>query len=118
VTITGRDLKRAQLLARAIRAEAVSLQDAALNHYDALVHATPVGMSPHPEDSIFKSRIPAALVLDMVYNPHDTQLLRLAKAQGCTVIYGIEMLLEQAARQFEIWTGEAAPLAVMSSALG
>ena len=57
------------------------------------------------------------VVLDMVYNPHDTVLLKRAAAQGATVIHGSEMLLEQAARQFEIWTGESAPRAVMAAAL-
>jgi len=53
----------------------------------------------------------------MVYNPHETLLLQQAKAQNCTVIHGSEMLLEQAAAQFEIWTGESAPHAVMEAAL-
>jgi 3-dehydroquinate dehydratase/shikimate dehydrogenase len=53
----------------------------------------------------------------MVYNPCETLLLKRAKQQGCLTIQGIEMLLEQAAHQFEIWTGETAPRAVMRSAL-
>jgi shikimate 5-dehydrogenase len=53
----------------------------------------------------------------MVYNPHETLLLKQAKAQGCTVIHGAEMLLQQAVAQFEIWTGESAPHSVMELAL-
>ena len=53
----------------------------------------------------------------MVYNPHETLLLKRAKEQGCTIVHGSEMLLEQAARQFEIWTGESAPRSVMQTAL-
>ncbi len=117
VTITGRDLRRAQLLARSVRSDAVSLADAVAQHYDVLVHATPVGMAPDLTSSLFPDKIPAGIVLDMVYNPHETELLKNAKAQGCTVIHGIDMLLEQAARQFEIWTGEAAPLSVMQNSL-
>lgn len=117
VTVTGRDPKRAQALARAVRAQSVPLAEATTSSYDALIHATPVGMSPYPGERLFSGRLPAAIVFDMVYNPHETELLKAAKTQGCTVIYGIEMLLEQAARQFEIWTGETAPLAVMQNAL-
>jgi 3-dehydroquinate dehydratase / shikimate dehydrogenase len=117
VTITGRDIKAAQTLARAVKGEAVSLQEASASHYDALVHATPLGMHPAVDGCLFDGVIPADVVLDMVYNPRETVLLRRAKEQGRTVIPGIEMLLEQAAHQFEIWTGETAPRLVMRNAL-
>lgn len=117
ISITGRNLKTAQTLARATKAEIVSLQQAQTRRYDALVHATPIGMSPAIGECIFNDRIPADLVMDMVYNPHETLLLQRAKDQGCTVVYGCEMLIEQAARQFEIWTGESAPRGVMQKAL-
>ena len=117
LTITGRDLRRASTLARTAKGEAISLQDAEKQRYDALVHATPVGMFPHSNETLFSDRIPADVVLDMVYNPHETVLLAHAREQGCTLIYGSEMLLAQAARQFEIWTGEPAPRSVMQNAL-
>jgi 3-dehydroquinate dehydratase / shikimate dehydrogenase len=116
VTITGRNLKAAQDLARIAKAQAVSLQEAEASHYDALVHATPLGMSPKPDEALFH-KMPADVVLDMVYNPHETLLLKRAQEQGCTIVHGSEMLLEQAAGQFEIWTGESAPRVVMQSAL-
>ena len=56
------------------------------------------------------------LVFDMVYNPMETALIQKAKSQGAEVIHGIEMFLEQAARQFEIWSGENAPRSVMERA--
>ncbi len=117
VTITGRNMAGARGLARVVRGKAISLEDSAKEQFDVLVHATPVGMSPKSNDCLFADRVPAHLVLDMVYNPHDTVLLKRAAAQGATVIHGSEMLLEQAARQFEIWTGEPAPRAVMAAAL-
>jgi 3-dehydroquinate dehydratase / shikimate dehydrogenase len=116
VTITGRNLARAQSLARAARAEVVSLEAAQTCRFDALIHATPVGMSPNARESLFNGNIPAELIFDMVYNPHETLLLKRAKQQGCTVIHGCEMLIEQAARQFEIWTGESAPREAMRRA--
>ena len=84
--------------------------------FDVLIHATPVGMSPRIHDCLFTGRIPGKLVFDMVYNPLETALLQRAKDQGATVIPGVDMFLEQAARQFEIWTGESAPRAAMEKA--
>lgn len=52
----------------------------------------------------------------MVYNPMETTLLRHASQQGLTVISGLQMFLEQAARQFEIWTGGTAPRSAMEKA--
>ena len=117
ITITGRNMKKAQALAAAVKGEAITVREAATRHFDALVHATPLGMLPNTETCLFNDAIPADLVLDMVYNPHETLLLKRASQQGLTVIPGIEMLLEQAAHQFEIWTGETAPRAVMREAL-
>ncbi len=117
VTITGRNMKSAQTLARVVNSQAVTLKEAQAHHFDVLIHATPVGMAPHPDGCLFGDAIPADIVLDMVYNPHETALLQRAKQQGCTVVHGSEMLLEQAARQFEIWTGESAPRSVMQQAL-
>ncbi|HSU58198.1 MAG TPA: shikimate dehydrogenase [Bryobacteraceae bacterium] len=117
VTITGRNLKSAQSLARVVSGVAASLKDAQQQTYDVLIHATPVGMHPNDSESLFQDRVPAGVVLDMVYNPSETVLLKRAKQQGCTVIPGSEMLLEQAIRQFEIWTGESAPRSVMQTAL-
>jgi 3-dehydroquinate dehydratase/shikimate dehydrogenase len=117
VTVTGRNLKSAQALAHVVKGQALPLKEASRNRYDALVHATPVGMLPRIEECLFSDFIPADLVLDMVYNPSETLLLKRAREQGCTVIPGVEMLLEQAAHQFEIWTGESAPRSVMRNAL-
>ncbi len=117
ITITGRNMKRAHALAAAVKGEAVTIREAAGRHYSALVHATPLGMFPNAEGCLFNDAIPADIVLDMVYSPLETTLLKRAAQQGLKVIPGIEMLLEQAAHQFEIWTGETAPRAVMREAL-
>ena len=116
-TITGRNMRSAQALAHAVRAEALALKEAQTRRYDVLLNATPVGMFPNENECVFEGAIPASIVLDMVYNPHETLLVKRAKEQGATVIYGSEMLLEQAASQFEIWTGESAPRSAMKAAL-
>ncbi len=76
---------------------------------DLLINATPVGMYPAMDSSPVTGSIPASVVFDMVYNPSITRLLRAAADEGKTIVQGTTMFLAQAARQFEIWTGVAAP---------
>ncbi len=116
LSITGRNLDRVRALAKACGAEPLSREQAGARTFDALVHATPLGMFPKVDQSFFPGKIPAKIVFDMVYNPRETLLARMAKDQGATVIPGLEMFLEQAAKQFEIWTGETAPRPVMEKA--
>jgi shikimate dehydrogenase len=84
-----------------------------------LINATPVGMWPKTNQSLIpKSLLHKRLVVfDTVYNPKETRLLSEARKKGCTIIYGYKMFLYQAAFQFEIFTGQQAPLAAMESAL-
>ncbi|HXP88366.1 MAG TPA: shikimate dehydrogenase [Bryobacteraceae bacterium] len=116
LAITGRNPDRVRALAAACGGDPLSREQAEAGTFDALVHATPLGMTPQADRCFFNDRIPARLVLDMVYTPMETVLLRKAKEQRAEVIFGLEMFLEQAARQFEIWTGESAPRAVMERA--
>ena len=116
VSLVGRNPDRVRALAKACGGEALLRDQLAGRHFDALVHATPLGMFPHVDDCFFDAGIPADVVFDMVYNPVETQLIRRARAQGKKVVPGITMFLEQAAQQFEIWTGESAPRAVMEKA--
>ncbi len=116
VTIVGRNPDRARALAKACGAEAILREQVEQVGFDALVHATPLGMYPNVSECFFRDRIPAPLVFDMVYNPLETLLVERARAQGAAVIPGIHMFLEQAAQQFLIWTGENAPRAVMEKA--
>ncbi len=116
VALTGRNPDRVRVLARFCSGEAIPREQLNGRKFDALVHATPMGMFPHPDECFFPGEIPAEVVFDMVYNPLETLLVRRSKEQGKTVIPGIQMFIEQAVRQFEIWTGEMAPRAVMEKA--
>jgi len=116
VTLTGRNPDRVRALAKVSGAEPMTRELAVKQHFDAVVHSTPLGMYPHSEGCFFEGAIPADIVFDMVYNPLETTLIRRAKEQKKTVICGIEMFLEQAVRQFEIWTGESAPRSAMEKA--
>jgi 3-dehydroquinate dehydratase / shikimate dehydrogenase len=76
---------------------------------DLLINATPVGMYPNVDESPLQGNIAADVVFDMVYNPPTTALLEMARSQGKTTVSGTKMFYAQAARQFEIWTNQAAP---------
>lgn len=117
VTLAGRNPQRVSRLARACGVDAVERGKLASSHFDVVIHATPLGMAPRTGDCFFPDRIPADLVFDMVYNPLETRLIRNACAAGKETISGLEMFLEQAAAQFEIWTGERAPRTAMRNAV-
>ncbi len=116
VSLVGRNPDRVRALAKVCGAEPLLREQVDSRHFDAFIHATPLGMYPRTEESFFEDRIPADVVFDLVYNPLDTALIRHAVRQGKTVVRGIEMFLEQAVRQFEIWTGETAPRSAMEKA--
>lgn len=116
LAITGRNIDRVRALAKICDAEPLTPEQAQARYFDILVHATPLGMWPHTEACFFNGPIPADLVFDMVYTPQETLLLRRAAGQGKTVIPGLEMFLEQAARQFELFTGLSAPKSAMERA--
>jgi len=116
IAITGRNLDRVRALATQCGAEALSRDQAESRKYDAVVHATSLGMMPNVDKCFFPGKIPSGLVFDMVYNPLETALIKRARDLKAEVILGLEMFLEQASRQFEIFTEEKAPRAVMEKA--
>jgi len=116
ISLVGRNADRVRALAKVCGAEAIAREQLETRHFDAVVHATPLGMFPHTTECFFNGRIPADVVFDLVYNPLETVLLQRAREQGKAVIPGLDMFLEQAVRQFEIWTGESAPRPMMEKA--
>ncbi|HVN03095.1 MAG TPA: shikimate dehydrogenase [Bryobacteraceae bacterium] len=116
IALVGRNADRVRSLAKVCGGEPLLIDQLAQKHFDALVHATPLGMHPHVNECFFNGKIPADVVFDMVYNPLETELIRRAREEGKTVIRGLDMFIEQAVRQFEIWTGETAPRTVMEKA--
>lgn len=92
----------------------------AMEEADVIIQGTPTGMhGVNPGETV----LPATMldvrhvVFDMVYRPLKTRLITEAEQRGCTTILGIEMLLHQAALQFELWTGKEAPIDAMRKAL-
>ncbi len=88
---------------------------AALGKADILVNATSVGMTPHIDQTLVTSDLlkPELIVVDIIYNPIKTRLLREAEAAGAKTINGIDMLVWQGALAFEKWTGVKAPVELM-----
>ena len=85
---------------------------------DILINATSVGMKHNITQNIVESEwlTSRLTVMDIVYNPFETKLLKDGKAAGSNVINGLEMLIFQAAASFEIWTGFSAPVEIMRKA--
>jgi 3-dehydroquinate dehydratase / shikimate dehydrogenase len=101
IALVGRNPDRVRALSKITGAEPLLREQLNGRKFDIMVHATPLGMHPHVNECFFEGKIPAEVVLDMVYNPMETLLVRRAREQGCTVVPGLEMFLEQAVRQFE-----------------
>lgn len=99
------------------RGEVVSAD--AAGEFDLVINATPLGMGE------FKGEIPVSpmllhpgqTVLDLIYDPPETPLLAQARAKGIRACNGLGMLIHQAARAFELWTSQPAPLQAMTSAV-
>lgn len=120
VVVLNRDADRARAaaaLAGAVGSVGALGDDGALASADLLVQATPVGMGDDPTLAVDPAPLPDhAVVADLVYHPRRTPLLAAAEARGLPTVGGLGMLVHQAARQFEAWTGQAAPIDVMRAA--
>jgi len=116
LAITGRNPDRVRALAKICSAEPLLRDQLNGRKFDVVVHATPLGMFPKVDECFFDGAIPGEVVFDMVYNPMETVLVKHAREQGKAVIPGVEMFVEQAVRQFELWTGETAPRQAMLKA--
>ncbi len=139
--IVNRNLERAQQLATEVQQDS-ACQVFSLSNPDFLIprstsliiNATPVGMhfsnkqvgEGSHEETEDVSPLPAEVlarfdtgtfVLDMIYNPVQTQLLRQARNLGLRAANGLSMLLHQGALAFTLWTGQPAPLEIMRSTL-
>jgi shikimate dehydrogenase len=118
-TVVNRSVDRGEALARDVGAEFRPLKDFDPAACQVLVNTTPLGMSPNFNDTPIPAEAlaPGMLVMDTVYNPRETRLLWEAKQRGCVTIDGLAMFVNQGAFQFELWTGEKAPLPVMRTAV-
>jgi len=111
VFILNRTAETAQKLARQSGSKSIKKDALAKTSFDVVVNATPIGMAGQKGAPMLEAKDLAntRLVFDLVYNPLETPLIRLARQQGIGFITGVEMFVQQGARQFEIWTGKPAP---------
>jgi shikimate dehydrogenase len=124
LVIANRDLKKAEELARrakelGIKCETMLLEKAQDAAPDAgiIVNATSIGLGNEPSPIGAEHIKKGSVVYDIVYRPIVTDLLEQAKFAEAHVVYGYEMLIEQGARAFEIWTGLPAPREAMKKNL-
>ncbi len=94
-----------------------SVLEAEISKTKVLINATSIGMTPGETPIPAELLPPDLMVLDLIYNPSLTQLLKDATAARDTNVGGELMLLHQGARAFELWTGKSAPIEVMQAEL-
>ncbi len=124
VVVANRDVAKGRALAAGAGARgAMDLATAAVEArgFDVVINATPVGMVAPGEPTGTLVRMaslrPGMVVMDLVYKPVETALVHAARDAGATAIHGGRMLLHQAAAQFELYAGRAAPIGAMGEAL-
>jgi 3-dehydroquinate dehydratase / shikimate dehydrogenase len=118
VGVCARRERAASELARAVGGEVIPRRALRTEYFDAALNTTPVGMHPHAEISPLRpGELHCRIVMDLIYRPERTKLLRLAAAKGIATVSGVEMFLAQGIAQYEVWTGQRAPEAVMRRAV-
>ncbi len=119
VAITSRSVERSETLAKDVGGRALPWE----KRYDLkagiIINGTPIGMHPNIDESPYDRRYldERQIVFDTVYNPEQTLLLKNAREVGCTAVSGVAMFLRQAAYQYKLFTGRAAPIDAMRKAL-
>ncbi len=119
ISVANRSRKRGEDLAIFLECPFVHMDEIIDTDPDLLIQTTPVGMhpnidqSPVPEDFITNKMV----VMDIIYNPIDTNLIRTARARGCVTIDGLSMFINQGALQFKLWTDIDPPIEAMVRAV-
>lgn len=118
VFVCARRDAAAKKLARAAKGEAIPRRALRAEDFDAILNTTPVGMHPHEDESPLSSQeLRCNLVMDLIYRPLQTKLLKLAKQKGIAAVSGLDMFLAQGFAQWEIWTETKPPEAAMRRAV-
>ena len=117
VTIWARRAPQARGLARATGGETIERPEIARRSFDAIVNCTPVGMHPGGGSPLESRELNCRLVMDLIYRPLETELLRRAHRRGIETISGVDMFVAQGVAQWELWMGEPAPERVMRRAI-
>ncbi len=113
--VVNRSAARGEGLAREFGCPFFPLEEIGKVEADCLINTTPVGMSPDVNGTpVGRSDVARfRWVMDIVYSPLETRLLREAREAGCRTISGLGMFVHQGGEQIRIWTGQEAPVALM-----
>ena len=118
VCVCARRREAAEELAGAAGGEVIPRAELRKQKFDAIVNATPLGMYPRPEISPLEPcELNCSLVMDLIYRPFETKLLKTARARGIRTVPGVEMFLAQGIAQWEHWMGGRAPEPAMRRAV-
>ena len=119
ITIINRSIQAGERLAENLGAGFKPLAGLKEIHADILINTTPLGMHPQTEELPLSPDLirKEMLVMDIVYNPVQTALLKHARSRGCRTVDGVDMFVYQGAGQFKLWTGKEAPLESMREAV-
>jgi 3-dehydroquinate dehydratase/shikimate dehydrogenase len=119
VRLFARDVAKAGPLAESFGVPAFPIESLESSDVEIVINTTPVGLQGHSEGESIAGRGALKnrrIAYDLVYNPLETRFLKEAREEGCRTVSGVEMLIEQAALQFELWTGERPPLDLIRAA--
>ena len=114
VFITNRTAEKGQALARQSKTKYMKRADVAKASFDVIINATPLGMGTNKQTPLEDKELNTKYLFDLVYMPAETKLMKMARAKNIQIIPGLEMFVQQGARQFEIWAGKPAPVADMA----
>jgi len=118
VYVSSRRPEKAKALAKATGGHTIAWKHLRHEFFDAILNATPVGMYPNVDQSPLEAReLNCRLVFDTIYNPRQTKLLKLAARRGIETVSGVDMFVAQGTAQWEIWTGQRAPVVAMRKAV-
>jgi 3-dehydroquinate dehydratase/shikimate dehydrogenase len=105
-------------LARACGGQTIARKHLRSASFEVIVNATPIGMYPHQRQSpLSPNELNCNFVMDLIYRPLRTQLLRMATKKRIKTVSGVEMFLAQGLAQWELWTGKPAPERAMRHAV-
>jgi len=118
VAVCARREGSARELARAVGGHVVPRRALKTETFDALLNTTPVGMHPHEGISpLSPKELHCRVVMDLIYRPQRTELLKIAAKKGIAAVSGLDMFLAQGFAQWEIWMEKRAPEAAMRRAV-
>jgi 3-dehydroquinate dehydratase/shikimate dehydrogenase len=119
LTISNRTKARGTELAESLGCQFIDWPNRGSVYADVLINCTSVGLHPNVDETPYSENWlrEGMVVFDTIYNPERTLLIKQARERDCKTITGVEMFVSQAARQFELFTGQAAPVETMREVL-